>query len=370
MKKALVVAALALVVLVLGGYLFRSELTMLLIAGAIAPDEDFESTPRPPAPDYGQPSAWAARPDVDDPSDARPAGAAPAPEPAPVKVFFVHPTTFMSASGWNQPLDDADANWIVDERVMRHQASVFNSCCGVYAPRYRQANFYAFLDADGDGDKALDLAYADVSNAFHAFLDEIGPGTPFILAGHSQGSAHATRLLREQIAGTSLERRLVAAYLVGFSVTEDQLGGVPVCTSAAATGCVVAWNTVEGNGPGLFPEMALICVNPLTWRQDGAPAGRALNLGAIGFESWGPTDAERRDPSLARDMTVEPAAADARCVNANLRVEDLHSSSFPARMPGNSLHMYDYSLFHMNIRANAEARTAAYLTTDAGREGR
>jgi len=366
MKKALAVAALAIAVLLLGGYVFRDTLVMLLIAGAIAPDEDFESTPRPPAPDYGKPSAWAARPDVEDPSDARPAGAAPAPEPSAVKVFFVHPTTFMSASGWNQPLDDVDANWIVDERVMRQQASVFNSCCGVYAPRYRQATFYAFLDPYGDGDKALDLAYQDVSEAFREFLEEIGPGTAFILAGHSQGTAHATRLLREQIAGTRLERRLVAAYLVGFSVTEDQLGGVPVCSSAAATGCVVAWNTVEGDGAGLFPEASLICVNPLTWRRDGAPAGRELNRGAIGFESWEPSDAERRDPSLARDMTVEPAAADAHCLNANLRVNDLYSSSFPARMPGNSLHVYDYSLFHMNVRENAQARTGAYLAEASG----
>lgn len=368
MTKALAVAAVATAVLLAGGYVFRGELASLLIAGAIAPDQDFESTPPPLPPDYRKPSAWAARPDIDDASDTRPEGAAPAPEPAPVKAFFVHPTTFMSGPGWNQPLDDADANWIVDERVMRHQASVFNSCCDVYAPRYRQATFYAFMDADGDGDKALDLAYVDVSAAFAEFLDEIGPDIPFILAGHSQGSAHATRLLGEQIAGRPLERRLVAAYLVGFSVTEDQLGGVPVCDTAAATGCVVAWNTVDGDGAGIFPGTALVCVNPLTWRRDGAPGDRELNLGAIGFESWGLSDAERRDPSLTRDMTLEPAAADARCVDGLLRVSDLHSSSFPSRMWGNSLHVYDYSLYHMNVRENAEARARAYLAAEPARE--
>jgi hypothetical protein len=34
-------------------------------------------------------------------------------------------------------------------------------------------------------------------------------------------------------------------------------------------------------------------------------------------------------------------------------------------MGGNSLHPYDYSLFHMNIRENARRRVQAYLTVMA-----
>lgn len=37
------------------------------------------------------------------------------------------------------------------------------------------------------GPPAFDLAYSDVARAFEQFLAEIGPGKPFVLAGHSQG---------------------------------------------------------------------------------------------------------------------------------------------------------------------------------------
>ncbi len=39
---------------------------------------------------------------------------------------------------------------------------------------------------------------------------------PFILAGHSQGTFHAARLLGERIAGTPLAEKMVAACLVGY----------------------------------------------------------------------------------------------------------------------------------------------------------
>jgi hypothetical protein len=41
-------------------------------------------------------------------------------------------------------------------------------------------------------------------------------------------------------------------------------------------------------------------------------------------------------------------------------VQNLNSESFPSRMFGNSMHIYDYSLFHMNLRANVMQRIAAF----------
>jgi len=266
----------------------------------------------------------------------------------------------MSPAGWNQSLSDKAANWIVDERVLRHQASVFNRCCEIYAPRYRQATFYSFLDGSGSGDQALDLAYRDVLTAFNTFRESLAPNEAFILAGHSQGTAHAARLLREKIAGTALQQQLVAAYLIGFSITEDQLGGVPVCSAATQTGCVVGWNTVSGDGTGLFKDEDLICVNPLTWRTDGVLAESELNQGGIGYPGWGPVSGEVDVGA----MKVEPGAADARCAVGSLVVSELNSASFPSRMPGNSMHIYDYSLFHLNIRDNAVQRVEAYFSRE------
>ena len=93
---------------------------------------------------------------------------------------------------------DAAANWIVDELVLRHQASVFNGCCEIYAPRYRQATIYSFLDHT-NGAQALALAYGDVVRAFNTFLNRIEPQQPFVVAGHSQGTRHAAELVREHV---------------------------------------------------------------------------------------------------------------------------------------------------------------------------
>ena len=273
----------------------------------------------------------------------------------------MHPTTFFGKR-WNQPLEDAEASasadWIVDERVLRHQASVFGSCCDVYAPRYRQATFFSFLDRAGDGEQALALAYGDVRDAFASFRSRIGEETPFIVAGHSQGTRHATQLLREEIAGTGLEERLVGAWLVGFSITRDELGGVPACDGAKATGCALGWNAVLGPGDGAFSDAGdLLCTNPLDWHDAGGAAGHALNLGGIGYPKYG-------GPAEGEDVTrllVEPEVADAACrEDGQLEVSSIRSEAFPARMGPESLHPYDYSLFHMNIRRNVAERIAAW----------
>ena len=88
------------------------------------------------------------------------------------------------------------------------------------------------VDQNGDGGKALELAYQDVRAAFNYFINERNNGRPFIIAGHSQGAFHADRLLKA-VAGKALQQRLVAAYPVGFSI--DGSNGIDVYTSAEQT---------------------------------------------------------------------------------------------------------------------------------------
>ena len=59
---------------------------------------------------------------------------------------------------------------------------------------------------------------------------------------------HAARLLREEIANSDLLSQMVAAYLVGFSVTLDDLADVPPCASATQTHCALGWNAMDGEG--------------------------------------------------------------------------------------------------------------------------
>lgn len=357
LKKIILISVATLAAIVLLGYLNRGWIFESLAAAYLQPEIDFDSSNAPAAPDYRLQESWAARPDIVDLADERPEGDTTSTPQHPVSVFFVHPTTYISKTSWNQPPDDSRANWIIDHRVLRYQASVFNACCNVYAPRYRQATIFSFSDRTGNGEAALNFAYQDVLAAFEQFLVELPENQPFILAGHSQGSFHAARLLREQIANSKLRRRLVAAYLVGFSISEEDLGGISVCEDQLQTGCAVGWNTVDGSSPGLFPDQPLICVNPLNWSAAGTHAAHEMNLGAVGFPRWGP--GKTSEPET---LALVPAVADAQCVNDSLRVTELRSAEFPSRMSRNSLHLYDYGLFYLNVRDNALARVNAFLS--------
>lgn len=355
-KRGFLYTGVAFLLLAILGYVFRGELLGGAMAWQIGPDHDFADQPVPAAPSYANNSAWAALPETTEPADERPAEVANDPT-GDTPVFFIHPTSYLNKASWNQPLDDDTANWIVDERVLRHQASAFNSCCRVFAPRYRQATFYSFIENGNNAKQALNLAYGDVVSAFHEFLNRIPASSPFVLAGHSQGTKHGARLLAEEIANTELRGRLIAAYLIGFSITAGDLGGVPVCKSPTQTGCAIGWNAIDGNGRGAFSGTDnMLCVNPLSWRHDESYAEHALNAGAIGYASYGQAQ-EDEDVSA---LSVEPGAADAQCKDGNLFIPELKSAAFPQRMLGNSMHVYDYSLFHMNIRANAQARVNAF----------
>jgi hypothetical protein len=361
-KKLLLGTAVILALAIGLAWLNRDAIVFALIKSQIAPEQDFADTTPPAAPDYGDLSSWAAHPLKEDLADVRPAGGEIDELPEPVPMFFIHPTTFLDKSGWNQPLGYEPADWTTRERALRHQASSFNACCDVHAPHYRQATAFSFLDRGTNGRDALDLAYGDVKQAFQYFIANLDPAQPFLIAGHSQGSKHGAQLLAEQIAGTPLQERLIAAYLVGFSVAEKTLAdtGIAACTSPTDSGCAVGWNTVETGKSGTFDDAQdVLCINPLSWTGGSVTAAHERNTGAIGFPNY----AQRTEGEDLDDMVLEAGVADATCNNGRLEVSDIRSQQFPARMPGSDggLHPYDYGLFYASIRQNAVDRTRAYL---------
>ncbi|HYD38725.1 MAG TPA: DUF3089 domain-containing protein, partial [Allosphingosinicella sp.] len=158
-----------------------------LIRFTMVPTAAFEGGP-PAAPSaYADSSRWIARPDLaDNPAAWLPAGAARGGE-AKASLFFVHPTSYLKTSHWNAPLDDEESQWRANLFV-RSQASAFNAVARIWAPKYRQATFGAFLTTKAEAQKALDFAYRDVAAAFDRFLEEAPADRPIILAGHSQGA--------------------------------------------------------------------------------------------------------------------------------------------------------------------------------------
>jgi hypothetical protein len=388
MKKILIGVAVLAVAAGAAAFLYRDEIGMMIAFNRLKPEHSFADTPPPLAPDYSLTASWGALPDREDAADAVPsraaqgcanaagagcAGAADVQDrqaTAEVDVFFVHPTTFFGTAGWNQSLDDTATNQLTDTFVLRGQAAVFNGCCRIYAPRYRQATIYSFMDGSGSGKAALQLAYEDVERAFDYFIEHYNQGRPFILASHSQGSAHVRTLLERRITGTALRERFVAAYPIGFGIDREELAkavpDVPVCESAEQIGCVVTWNAVGPHAQPWGDPRKNICVNPLTWRADGAAAPASLNLGGVTYP--GTFEGTLADvKGVPQDFidakpVLESGVADAQCVDGMLLVKEIRSKNYAARPMGrDNYHIYDYNLFHMNLRKNVEQRVATYL---------
>ncbi len=346
-QKVLFVAGGLLTVVVGLGIYYRTELQLVLVLRAITPDHDFAERPPPAPPDYGNPSHWAALPEREDLADTVIAGGIDGQTGSAVDVFFVHPTTFLTGEAWNQSIDDGATNRLTDDTVMLGQASVFNGCCRVFAPRYRQATLTAFSEESESGTHALSLAFADVVAAFRYFVVNFNAGRPFVIASHSQGSRHLDLLLEQEVVGTELFDRMVAAYLVGFTI--DGSNGVAVCETPTQTGCQVTWNTVGPQAGALFDAPDNICVNPMTWRTDGLRAGHEANLGGL---ISGITDA------------TAPGVVDAQCRDGRLLVTEIRSDQHSARPLGrDNYHIYDYAFFYMNIRQNVQARVDAFMRT-------
>jgi len=382
-----------LVVLVLIGAVAYRLFEDRLFKLALVPDVKFEeSAQAATGPTYADASMWIARPDIAnnpafwlpagfqeqppaadpaiDSASSAPAEAKEAAEPAKsgkrAAVFFIHPTSFLEKSRWNAPIDDAESQQRA-RLFVRHQASVFNGVGDIWAPKYRQATFGAFLTTQADAEKALDFAYRDVLRAFDAFLTQVSFDRPIILAAHSQGSLHLTRLLRERIAGTPLARRIAAAYVVGWPIsTSADLPalGLPACEAPGQAGCILSWQSFgEPAEPKMITDVynestapngqtragsTMLCVNPLTGVA-GSEAPPAANLGSL-IPNAELTEAE-----------VRVGAVPARCDPTGFlligeEVDDLP----PYVLPGNNYHVFDYALFWANIRADAAARLASF----------
>ncbi|HST36892.1 MAG TPA: DUF3089 domain-containing protein [Allosphingosinicella sp.] len=366
MRFLWVVAGLIVLVLLLAGLYryFEKE----LMRWAFVPSVDYSEVPMPNGADYRQARLWIARPDIpDNPALWRPAGVRPGGAPR-ASVFFVHPTSFLESTSWNAPIDDRESQ---DRAALfvRSQASAFNAIGAIWAPKYRQATFGAFLTSPDKARRALDLAYGDVLAAYEEFLREAPAGRPIVLAAHSQGSLHLLRLLEQRVRGAPEAERVAAVYVIGWPVSETaDLPALPfpACARPDEPACILSWQSFSepadpsqvtdaydaSAGPGGVARAGttMLCTNPLTGTRGGA-AGAERNLGTL---------VPDEDFSGAE---LRPGAVPARCgprgflsIGDNAALPEMG----PYALPGNNYHVYDYALFWSNIRADAERRLAAF----------
>lgn len=326
--------------------------TMIFFCCAFAsctPRISFDKETHPPAPDYSDTTAWDCLPTHHNASDTVPpnSGERDMQATAAVDVFYIYPTLDFSGANWNADIHDKKLNKRIEETAVRVQAGAFNGSCKVYAPLYRQGTLACFYDKNENGKEALNLAYHDIRAAFQCYIKHYYKGRPFIIAGHSQGTLMAYKLLQEFVDTTVLHKQLVAAYLIGYHIEPGYFKNLKPCDSATQTGCYITWNTVEmgGENSSLAKFFSGVCVNPLTWKRDTGLVNANYDLGSVNF-TFKKIDIHEVGTAIRKGvLTVTPPI-------------DKGYKTFRT-----GYHIYDYNFFYMNIRQNVAQRVKAYLST-------
>jgi hypothetical protein len=201
------------------------------------------------------------------------------------------------------------------------------------------------------------LAYADVRAAFLYYMENVNDGRPLVLAGFSQGSDMCLRLMKEFYGDQDYADQLIAAYLIGWRVTPDDVAAYPQLKMAAGeddTGVIISFNSEAENVASsmMVPDVSL-AINPLNWRTDSAPADKSLNLGAC-FTNY------------AGDITLEIPALTGAYLDpqrGTLKVTDVSADDYPPVLDlfdSGVYHLYDYQFFFRNLQENVAVRVEAF----------
>ena len=194
----------------------------------------------------------------------------------------------------------------------------------------------------------------DIFAALDYYFDHYNQERPFILAGHSQGSDLLLYVLSEYMAeNPDVYERMIAAYVIGYSVTEDFLTENPHLSFAQGpddTGVIISYNTeapqIDGDNPVLLD--GAIAINPISWTLEETTATAQESLGSN-------INGEAREHFA--DATVDKERGVVICSTANPAEFGGKSSIFAQGI----FHGQDYPFYYYDIRANAELRAANYL---------
>jgi hypothetical protein len=267
-----------------------------------------------------------------------------------IDVFFIHPTTYTDKkfNQWNASLLDFKINDKTDQSAILYQASVFNEAERVYAPRYQQAHIKAFYINQEIAKPYFDLAYEDIKSAFLFYLKNYNHGQPFIIAAHSQGTVHAGRLIKELIENTSLENKLICAYLLGMPIPENYFQHIKPCFDSLQTGCFVSWRTYK---KGFYPkeiekeQFKSVVINPLSWKADPIYAKQSENMGAI----------------MKQFNKLVPGVVDAK-IERNVLWSCKPDVFGKWLFFKKNFHIGDINLFYKNIRMNVRTRSYQFFS--------
>lgn len=211
----------------------------------------------PIAPDYGDTTQWYI-----------------ADRSAAVDVFYIVSTECDDYTLGGKPMHYADIrNDSIRALLYGEMEGVDRLLAGelnYYSPYYRQVTMETYT-SDSLVEARMPLAYCDVRRAFDYYMEHYNNGRPFILAGFSQGAMAVVDLLKAMDDETY--RRLVAAYVIGYKVT-DTNAHIRPAKDSADLGVTICYNSVRDNSCAvpILSDGNLMAINPVSWRTDATPA--------------------------------------------------------------------------------------------------
>ncbi len=280
-----------------------------------------------------------------------------------VDVFYLYPTS------WTKTENDLYYCEIDNESLRKtapfnykRQASAFETSANVYSPFYRQIDALWLMGENKlqEGQKYFEgIPYTDAVSAFEYFLENYNNGKPFILASHSQGSAVMKGILKYYMTEhPEVYERMIAAYMIGYSITEDDLkeySHLKFATGETDTGVIVSWNT-EAPGTEYNPLLfdGAISINPITWTLEETVAEKEKNAGSLIANLQ---KGELVEMEHLADAAVNKERGSVICSSVDVNVYSPDGAPFPKGV----YHLNDYGFYYNNIRENAAKRIEKYF---------
>ena len=222
--------------------------------------------------DYSQESNWYKIPEITKEFD----------------TFYIYSTIYFGAN-------EGDPDYAtLDNREMLDGIKVEEESTNLFIPLYRQASMRLAGDTwknTGSIEEAIkSTPYGDITAALDYYFENYNQGRPFVIAGHSQGSAILRHVLKHYFKEhPDYYERMVAAYAIGYSITKEDLEANPhmkFATGETDTGVIISWHAEGPKSVGSkFLSAAMlpngISINPLNWSRDETYAPASMNLGSI-----------------------------------------------------------------------------------------
>ena len=324
-----------------------------------------------------------------------------------VDVFYIYPTVYNSGYNgnfWNANIEDPEHLRRVKDLALGNQASIFSGITNVYAPLYRQLFYDGLVYHNSSNiltDIALDpilskdfkiyqdeifsnknlelftyennklrlyskesyeVAYSDVKRAFMKYLELENKGKHFIIAAHSQGSMHASKLIKDIIlSNKDLKEKLLIAYLVGIPVA-DNFSGLPPCDEPDQIKCFLSWNTFGDNINPYDNEyyQNIVASNPITFDRSKDETDLFSHKGILMPNIIQMFKYQVMKLPVGNFKLKKPNKISVKSEKGSLQLKEI-DIPWMKLFKMDSYHSADYNLFWLNIRENLHYRLSNHF---------